>query len=263
MLNKEKLYRIIFESDTRGGKMFDIFLLWAILLSVVIVLVDSIPTFSKDYRLFFITLEWIFTVIFSIEYILRINICKKPRKYVLSWWGIIDLFSILPSFLSLFFAGYQYLLVIRIFRLLRIFRILKLVRYSSESLILIRALRDSTRKIVIFLFVVLSTMIFMGTLMYVVEGGCNGFTSIPQSIYWAIVTITTVGYGDIVPITVIGKIISSISMLIGYAIIAVPTGIITVEMTKASKKHKICKKCNEMNAPNANFCAMCGNAFEE
>lgn len=259
---RRKLYRIIFETDTKAGRLFDVVLLWLILISVAIVVIESIPEIGHSYAFEFHSVEWVFTILFSIEYGLRIWSSPSPRRYIFSIWGFIDLFSILPTYLSLALPGYHYLLVVRIFRLLRVFRILKLVRFSQEALILVRAMKASSYKIGVFLFSVLTTIVLLGTLMYVIEGGSSGYTSIPQSIYWAIVTVTTVGYGDIVPLTVVGKILSSISMIIGYAIIAVPTGIITVELSRTAKIDLICPSCKAMNQSNAVYCSQCGEKIE-
>ncbi|MEO8823342.1 MAG: ion transporter [Ginsengibacter sp.] len=258
MTTKQKLYKIVFETDTKSGKRFDVFLLWIILFSVVTVMIESVPEVAENYSKIFFTIEWIMTIIFTIEYLLRIWISPKPVKYILSFWGIIDLLSFLPTYLRIFIFGYHYLIVIRIFRLLRVFRILKLARFNNESKLLVSALKSSMHKLGVFLVAVIAIVIFMGTIMYVVEGGKEGFTSIPQSIYWAIVTVTTVGYGDMVPHTVLGKFISSIAMIIGYAIIAVPTGIITVEMANSGRKKKACEKCNRLNESEASYCNHCG-----
>ncbi len=258
MTTREKLYHIVFETNTRPGRQFDVVLLWIILLSVIVVMIESVPEIGKKYSDIFFTIEWCMTIIFSIEYLLRLWISPRPFKYISSFWGLIDLLSILPTYLSLFFFGYHYLIVVRIFRLLRVFRILKLARFSSESQLLINALKHSLHKMGVFLFAVISIVVFMGTIMYVVEGGEKGFTSIPQSIYWAIVTVTTVGYGDMVPHTVLGKFISSIAMIIGYAIIAVPTGIITVEMSRSVFKKIKCSACNHENELTARYCNNCG-----
>lgn len=260
MTNRERLYVIVFKANTKAGKQFDVALLWLILLSVLVVLLESVPELGTRFHFTFYSIEWALTILFSIEYLLRIWISPKPLKYIFSFWGFIDLLSIFPTYLSLFVVGYHYLLIVRIFRLLRIFRILKLVRFLTEAQVLIKALRASLYKISIFLIVVLSIVTFLGTIMYVVEGGKEGFTSIPQSIYWAIVTVTTVGYGDMVPHTVLGKFISSIAMMIGYAIIAVPTGIVTVEMSRASETLS-CPACNKKNNENAKFCNHCGKAI--
>lgn len=256
---RDKTYKVIFETDTKAGKNFDVALLYLILCSVLLVMFDSVPEYSLRYGQIFVVLEWCLTVVFSIEYILRIWSSKKPLSYIFSPWGIIDLLSIIPTYLSLLLTGYHYLLVVRIFRLLRVFRILKLARFTEESAILLKALRASSYKISIFLFAVVAIVVMLGTLMYVIEGGEQGFTSIPQSIYWAIVTITTVGYGDMVPQTIIGKFISSIAMIIGYAIIAVPTGIVTVEMSKsAQKKVKDCAACKGQVELSNKYCPNCG-----
>ncbi len=256
-MDKKKLYNIVFETDTKAGKYFDVVLLWMILFSVLAVMLESVPELGAKYSKAFFLIEWVLTILFTLEYLLRILISVKPLKYVFSFWGLIDFLSILPTWLSLFFVGYHYLLVVRIFRLLRIFRILKLVRFNTESQVLIQTLKSSFYKISIFFLSVLAIVTFLGTLMYVVEGGEKGFTSIPQSIYWAIVTVTTVGYGDMVPHTVVGKFISSFAMIIGYAIIAVPTGIVTVALSKQDHKSKKCEKCNTYNDA-TNFCSNCG-----
>lgn len=262
MTTKEKLYKIIFESDTAKGKTFDVILLWLILLSILTAAIESIPDLNPGLYQFLDIAEWIFTILFSIEYIVRIIISSKPKKYISSFWGIIDLIAILPAYLSIFLVGYHYLLIVRIFRLLRVFRILKMVRFNSEALSLIRAMKDSFYKISFFFSVVLVTVVLLGTVMYVIEGGQNGFSSIPQSIYWAIITITTVGYGDIVPHTVLGKFVSSFIMLIGYAIIAIPTGIITGSIIKSkndSIDELICPTCNKKTHKHANYCDNCGH----
>ncbi len=259
MVNKHRLYQIVFESDTKAGKRFDVLLLWCIILSIFVAVLDSVPYLNLKFKNEFYSIEWVFTVIFSIEYFMRIYISPKSIRYTLSFWGVIDLLAILPTYVSLFFYGYHYLLVVRILRLLRVFRILKLVRFNREAIILLRALKASSYKIGIFFSAVLTIVILLGTIMYVVENGENGFISIPQSIYWAIITVTTVGYGDIVPHTILGKFISSFAMIIGYAIIAVPTGIITVEISKTSEEKEICFRCGSINNSTSNFCSNCGS----
>ncbi|MBW8327043.1 MAG: ion transporter [Prolixibacteraceae bacterium] len=255
---RQQLYKIIFEHDTKAGRLFDIILLWVILLSVAVVIIESIPQYHTNFFSVFYTIEWIFTILFSIEYLLRIWSSPKPVSYIFSFWGLVDILAILPTYVDLMSPGYHYLLTVRIFRLLRVFRILKLVRFNKEARVLLEALRGSSYKIGVFLLAVISMVTLLGTMMYVVEGSENGFTSIPQSIYWAIVTVTTVGFGDIVPQTVLGQFLSSIAMIIGYAIIAVPTGIITVELSKSKSTNRKCKNCNSENPENAQFCNQCG-----
>lgn len=260
---REKLYHIVFGTDTKAGKRFDIFLLWLIVFSVFAVMFESVPSIGKRFRNEFFTIEWMVTILFTLEYFLRIWISPKPIRYIFSFWGLIDFFSFVPTYLSFFIFGYHYLIVVRVFRLLRVFRILKLARFNSEINVLMDGLRRSMYKVSIFLFTVLAVVIFLGTIMYVVEGGEEGFLSIPQSIYWAVVTVTTVGYGDIVPHSPLGKFISSIAMIIGYGIIAVPTGIITVELLKSALQTKTCYICKHNNEMNAHYCNQCGNSLEQ
>jgi len=224
---RERLHEIIFEADTPEGRQFDVALMIMILLSLTAVLADSVASFHDKYGSILFFAEWFFTLLFTVEYILRIYSTLKPSKYIFSFYGIIDLLSILPTYLSLILIGSQYFLVIRTLRLLRVFRVLKLARYVRASKTLGFALRNSRHKIIVFLEVILTMVIIMGSLMYLIEGPSNGFTSIPRSIYWAIVTLTTVGYGDITPQTPLGQTLASIVMITGYAIIAVPTGIIS------------------------------------
>jgi len=260
---RKRLYKIIFEHDTPAEKLFDVVLLWFILISVIVVIIESIPEIHLQFFEIFYAVEWAFTILFTIEYLLRIWSSPKPLKYIFSFWGLIDLLAILPTYLELFIVGYHYFLIVRVFRLLRVFRILKLVRFNQEAQVLVNALKSSYYKISIFLMAVISIVTLMGTLMYVVEGSESGFNSIPQSIYWAIVTVTTVGFGDIVPQTVIGKLLSSVAMIMGYAIIAVPTGIITVELSRSNKNQKrICANCSSGNPPNSHYCNQCGNLLE-
>jgi voltage-gated potassium channel len=256
---REKLYEIVFGTETKAGRNFDVVLLWIILFSVLVVMLESVPEFRSRIPDIFLYTEYALTFVFTVEYLLRIWISPQPFRYILSFWGIIDLLSILPTYLSLVLSGYHYLLIVRIFRLLRVFRILKLARFNKEAQMLIDALKSSLYKISIFFLAVIAVVTLLGTVMYVVEGGETGYTSIPQSIYWAIVTVTTVGYGDMVPNTVLGKFISSFAMILGYAIIAVPTGIVTVEMAKRNEKNKQCLTCGHFNFNESKFCNQCGN----
>lgn len=258
---REKIHQIIFGHDTKSGKLFDVILLWIIFASVIVVVVESVPSLHDRFGDFFFYAEWTITILFTLEYVLRIWSSKTPFRYIFSFWGLVDLLSILPTYLELLNFGFHYLLAIRIFRLLRVFRIFKLVRFSREAQKLLLALNASRHKMGVFLMAVFTIMVLLGTLMYVIEGGENGFTSIPQSIYWAIVTVTTVGFGDVVPQTVLGKFLSSIAMILGYAIIAVPTGIISVELAKNKSEDKICEVCNHDNPDDAQYCNQCGLKF--
>ncbi len=258
MTIRQKLHQIVFGTDTKAGKRFDVVLLWVILFSVLVVIIESVPTVGKVYPLTFKYTEWVLTAIFTLEFLLRLWISPKPLKYVFSFWGIIDFLSILPTYLSFFLTGYHYLLIVRIFRLLRVFRIFKLARFNKESIALILALKASLYKVSIFFVALLAIVTFMGTFMYVIEGEDGGFSSIPQSIYWAIVTVTTVGYGDAVPHSVLGKIFSSFAMIVGYAIIAVPTGIVTAEIARQRPEQQACKTCRTDNGLDANYCKKCG-----
>ena len=257
-LTREKLYTIVFGTETKAGRNFDLYLLWLILFSVLIVMLESVPQLDQHFDYEFNIIEWGLTIVFTIEYLTRIWISPKPTKYIFSWWGVIDLLSILPTYLSFFLVGYHYLLIVRIFRLLRVFRILRLVRFNNEAQMLLNALKASMYKITIFLMAVLAIVTLLGTVMYVVELNEEGFNSIPEAIYWAIVTVTTVGYGDMIPSTALGKFISSFAMIIGYAIIAVPTGIMTVGISKATANEKKCTNCNAFNPNDAKYCNQCG-----
>ncbi|MCZ4243537.1 ion transporter [Pedobacter punctiformis] len=258
-----KLHEVIYESNKPAGKVFDVALLIAILTSIIVVMLDSVVSIHKQYGTLFSHLEWIFSILFTIEYILRLICIKKPLSYVLSPLGIIDLLALIPSYLSIFFIGAQSLLVFRALRLLRVFRIFKLGHFLTEINFLTQALKGSVRKISIFLLTVLTLVVILGSIMYLVEQRENGFSNIPESIYWAIVTITTVGYGDISPVTPIGKFVASVVMLIGYAIIAVPTGILTHDLAMASRLKKelpeSCPSCSrEGHDTDAEFCKFCG-----
>ncbi len=263
---KDRLWRVIFLSDTRAGKIFDIVLLILIGISVGVVMLETVPSVEQRHGELFRVLEWIFTVLFTIEFLLRVWVVRRKRSYLVSFFGIIDLISILPSYLTLLLPGMQYLLVLRVLRLMRIFRVLKMARHLGEANLIMNALRASVPKITVFLFVVLSITIVLGTAMYVVEGviaGNEDFNSVPQSIYWGIVTISTVGYGDITPATVAGKFIATVVMLIGYGIIAVPTGIVTAELnmalTEGRLDPRVCRECGHVgHDPRADFCKMCG-----
>ncbi|MCK5207873.1 MAG: ion transporter [Cyclobacteriaceae bacterium] len=259
---RQKLHEIIFEADTFRGKFFDLLLICAILTSVLVVMMESVQSINLKYGNAFKTMEWIFTILFTLEYIARIIVLKKPIYYIKSFYGIIDLLSIIPTYLSLFFFGTQALIVLRIMRLLRIFRVLKLVRFLSEGNKLFYALKASLPKIIVFLVSVVCVMLIVGTLMYIIEGGENGFDSIPRSIYWAIVTMTTVGYGDIAPTTVVGQTLASFIMILGYGIIAVPTGIVASQIHHAKNKEistQACPSCSrEGHDVDAKYCKFCG-----
>jgi len=264
---KSRLHEIIYEADTPAGKLFDIVLLAVILASIVLVMLESVKSFDTDYHKFLDISEWIITILFSIEYFARIITVKKPLKYIFSFYGIIDLLSTIPKYISLIFAGTHALVALRALRLLRVFRILKLARYLGASNNLVRALKASRAKIFVFLFAVLIVSVILGTIMYLVEGDESGFTSIPRSVYWCIVTLTTVGYGDISPQTPLGQLIASLVMILGYGIIAVPTGIVSAEFT-ASKitdfdHGRSCQSCGaDIHRNDAEYCRKCGHKLE-
>jgi voltage-gated potassium channel len=258
-----RLHEIIYESNTRAGKAFDVGLLIAIFTSILVVMLDSVRSLHVPYAKLFNRLEWFYTFLFTVEYILRLVSIRKPWRYVFSVLGLIDLLALIPSYLSILFPGAQALLAFRALRLLRVFRIFKLGEFLTEINFLTTALKNSLRKISIFLLTVLTLTVILGSIMYLVEKRENGFSNIPESIYWAIVTITTVGYGDISPVTPMGKFVASVVMLIGYAIIAVPTGIITHDIALASRQKKelteSCPSCGrEGHDENALFCKHCG-----
>ena len=261
---QKRLHEIIFEADTFEGKLFDIILLIAIVLSVIVVMLESVPEIGGNYGTFFTYIEWGFTALFSIEYIVRILSVKRPLSYIFSFYGLVDLLSIIPTYLGLFVtANTNSFTVIRSLRLLRVFRILKLGKYLKEAKTLTKALHASKNKIVVFLGAILTVVIILGTVMYLVETPEDGFTSIPRSIYWAIVTLTTVGYGDIAPVSALGQFIAAIVMILGYAIIAVPTGIVTNELIKVEDRDKIttqaCESCSrEGHDKDAVHCKYCG-----
>ena len=264
---REKVHDIIFEADTRLGKLFDVSLLVLIAISVLVVMLESVSSIAIKYEYELRVAEWIITGLFTVEYFLRLYTVYKPRAYATSFFGVVDLLSILPTYASLLFPGYQYLLAVRALRLIRVFRIFKMVRYVRGSQEILLALKNSWPKITVFLFFILTLTTIMGSVMYVVEGGAEegnpAFTSIPKSIYWAIITLTTVGYGDIVPYTIFGQAISAAIMVMGYSIIAVPTGITTVEYAKVAGKSKVstqhCHNCSkEGHDSDAKHCKFCG-----
>ncbi len=259
---RHRLHEIIFEADTPAGKAFDLALLGAIMASVVAVVLESVPAFRASHGPLLRRIEWFFTLLFTFEYLLRLFSVDRPGRYAKSFFGLVDLLSILPTYLSLLVAGTQSLIVIRALRLLRVFRVLKLAHFVGESQLLQAAIRASTRKIIVFLGTVLTLVLIIGAAMYLIEGEKNGFTSIPLAIYWAIVTLTTVGYGDIAPQTVPGKLFASSVMIIGYAIIAVPTGIVTVELANARRPKvstQSCRRCcAEGHDFDARYCKFCG-----
>lgn len=261
---KERLHEIIYEADTKEGKLFDIILLVAIIASIVLVMLESIQSIDSKYHDLLNIGEWIITILFTIEYILRIISIKKPLGYIFSFYGIIDLLSTIPKYLSFIVVGSQNLIALRALRLLRVFRILKLTRYVGASNRLIVALKASRAKIAVFLFFIVILCTILGTIMYIVEGEANGFTNIPKSIYWTIVTLTTVGFGDITPQTPLGQLIASIIMILGYAIIAIPTGIVSSEMTKSNQElqenTQVCTNCSkDYHKEKAKFCFHCGS----
>lgn len=262
---RDKIHEVIFEADTPMGKLFDEVLIVSIILSVLVVMLDSVDSISDKYERLFYILEWFFTILFTIEYVLRLISVKRPVLYATSFFGIVDLLTVIPTYLDLLLPGTRFLLVIRILRVLRIFRILKLAKYVSEANLLVRAIKASSQKIIIFLFSVVTLVVILGSLMYIVEGAENGFTSIPKSIYWAIVTLTTVGYGDVAPQTDLGQALSVVVMIMGYSIIAVPTGIVTVEMAQAFKQSVSTKACQECSSEghdiDAKYCKFCGSEF--
>jgi len=259
---RQKFKIIIFGTDTRAGKLFDEILIATIILSVITVLIESVTSYREQYGNILFLAEWFFTILFSIEYLMRLYCVRLPTSYLFSFYGIIDFLSVIPTYISILFPGAQALSVIRILRVLRIFRVLKLFQYMSEVNHLTKALIASKRKIFIFLFVVINIVVILGSIMYLIEGEPAGYTSIPKSVYWAIVTLTTVGYGDIAPLTPIGQGISAFIMLIGYSIIAVPTGIITTELTflnKDNKNKETCAVCDKDDLiKDSLYCRHCG-----
>lgn len=264
---KEKLYIIIFESDTPKGKLFDVFLIGFIIASVLLVIMESVVTFSDHFKLMLQMLEYVFTAFFTFEYLVRIYCSPKPKKYIFSFFGIVDLLATLPLYLGFFFTGARYLLILRTFRLIRVFRVFKLLNFLEEGNLLLVSLRMSSRKIFVFFFFVLILVTSIGTIMFMVEGTQpdTQFNNIPNCIYWAIVTMTTVGYGDITPVTPVGRFISACVMLIGYTIIAVPTGIVSATMMKEYRKRAVfqCPHCFRTgHEEDAKFCKYCGGKLD-
>ncbi len=264
---RARLHEIIFGTDTPAGRVFDVALLWIILLSVLAVVLDSVASVRRDYGGILRAVEWGFTALFSVEYALRLYTSPRPIRYVRSFFGLVDLVALLPTYLSLFVAGSQSLIVVRSLRLLRVFRVLKLTHYLGEANVLLAAMRASRRKITVFLGAVLTTIVIVGAAMYLIEGPEHGFTSIPTSMYWAIVTLTTVGYGDIAPATVPGQLLAALLMVLGYGIIAVPTGIVSAELVEASRHPtllRLCRSCElSDHASDALHCRKCGAKLVE
>lgn len=264
---KQKLYIIIFGTDTPAGKLFDVVLIYTILLSVIALLLDSVESISSRAGNTFLYIEWFFTLVFTLEYAARVYCSPGRWQYVRSFYGVIDLVSILPTYLSILFPGANYLLMVRLLRVLRVFRVFKLVRYVNEANLLVNAMLNSRRKIMVFFMAVLVLATVFGSIMYIVEGPANGFTSIPRSIYWTIVTITTVGYGDITPQSALGQIVASAVMLTGYSIIAIPTGILTAELAQEMSRERnaiTCPTCLKTgHDKDAVYCKSCGHPLDE
>jgi voltage-gated potassium channel len=263
---RRKLYLVIFESDTPAGLLFDQILLVAILASVTVVMLDSVVSVSSRYHLSLAVLEWLFTALFTIEYVARLMCVARPWRYARSFYGVVDLASVLPTYLAIFLPGLHALIDVRVLRMLRVFRILKLTQYLTEYQLLAAAVRNSRRKIAVFLSAVLVVVVTLGTVMYVVEGPENGFTSIPVSVYWAITTMTTVGFGDITPHTDFGRLVASLMMLMGWGVLAVPTGIVTAEMTSQRLRPDGGRRCSNCgvraHAADAYFCRVCGASLD-
>jgi len=262
---RRRLHEIIFEADTRAGRAFDVALLVTIVLSVLVVVLESVRSLRNAYGPIFLALDWLITVLFTVEYVLRLLCVSRPLRFATSFYGLVDLIAVLPTYLGLLVPNSHYLLVVRALRLLRVFRILKLGAFLLEAQQLQHALRASGRKIAVFLFTVVTIVLIVGSMMYVVEGEQHGFVDIPTSIYWAIVTLTTVGYGDLAPVTPLGKTLASVVMLLGYGILAVPTGIVTVELQKASRapiSTQACTACGrDGHDADAVHCKFCGVAL--
>ena len=264
---RELIHEVIFEADTPAGKWFDVVLILSIVASIAAVMADCVGSIRVNHGTLLVVAEWFFTILFTVEYILRLISVRSPLKYAVSFYGVVDFLAIVPTYLSLAFPATKYFLVLRVLRILRVFRVLKLIQYLKEADLLMRALRASRRKITVFMFSVMTLVTIFGSFMYVIEGEANGFTSIPKGIYWAIVTMTTVGYGDLAPQTGLGQVLASMIMILGYAIIAVPTGIVTAEISYAMTKEgsfkgssrQACLNCSlEGHDPDAVYCKFCG-----
>jgi len=265
--NQQWLHRYLFERNTRAGYIFERALLIAIFASILVVMLESVENLQNKFGTLFLVLEWVFTIFFTIEYILRLYCAFYPIRYATSFFGIIDLVSVIPSYISFFVPGAHAFLIIRILRVFRVFRLFKLIKFSSAGFTILNALKASREKIAVFLIFVLSLVTIMGSIIYLIEGGQDsGFTSIPESVYWAIVTLTTVGYGDIAPVTMLGQLLAAIVMLLGYSVIAVPTGIVSAELAKGEKKDpanvKECIRCGKVgHKAEARYCMRCGEQF--
>ena len=262
---RDRVHDVIFQHDDTHERAFDVVLIAAILLSVLVVMLDSVESIAARYGAALHVAEWVFTGLFTLEYALRLWSAREPLRYARSFYGAIDLLAILPTYLAVVFPAGRFLIALRVLRVLRVFRILKLAHYVREASVLSAALRASRHKITVFVSTVLTVVVVVGSLMYLIEGPESGFTSIPQSIYWAIVTITTVGYGDLAPTTPAGKVLASALMVLGYGIIAVPTGIVTLELDRASRAQqdaRVCRGCGvARHDPDANFCRYCGSGL--
>jgi len=260
---RSRIRKIIFDADTPAGKAYDVVLILTITCSVCAVMLDSIASINRSYGAMLYMIEWVFTALFTVDYLIRLWCVESTGSYARSFFGIVDLLGVIPTYLSLMFPGAHYLVAIRYLRILRIFRVFKLVAYLEEAQLLLQALRNSFRKIVVFLFTVLTIVVVLGSLMYVVEGAANGFTNIPRSIYWAVVTLTTVGYGDISPQTPLGQAVAALIMILGYSIIVIPTGIVTVDMVRSpAGSGVICKGCSKAgHDTDALYCKYCGSSI--
>ncbi len=263
---RHALYHVIFGTESRAAKLFDVVLIYLIALSVIVLMLDSIASVAERFGDWLTIAEWGFTIVFTIEYLLRIYCSPRPWAYIRSFYGLIDFISVLPTYLGLIMPGANYVLVVRLLRVLRIFRVLKLARYVMEANVLVRAMLQARRKILVFFFVVLVLSTIFGSIMYVVEGPEHGFTSVPKSIYWTVVTITTVGYGDMTPKTAMGQVVATAVMLTGYSIIAVPTGIMTAELAREIQRDRFNRACSNCSRAghdqDARYCKYCGSPFE-